>query len=62
MDMPTYQRRYFLSLDKGIKEEQAENTQENQNNVTYNGKGQRTRTMSGKSLINAFRTGQIPKT
>ncbi len=59
--MPTFERRYYLSLLKGKIEDQQENTQ-NGESVKYTGDGKRVRTVSGLSLVNKLRTGEIPNT
>lgn len=57
--MPTHERRYYLSLLKGIKED-AEENKTNQGSVSYNGKGSRTRTVGGTQLVSMMQNGQIP--
>lgn len=59
MKMPTYERRYFLSLVKGQKEAQDEQNQ-NQNNIIQQGNHSRVRKVSGSGLKAMFQNGQIP--
>jgi hypothetical protein len=59
--MPTYERRYYLSLfirETQKKQEFLEET--NQNNVNKNSKGNRTTRVSGDALKNKLMSGQIP--
>lgn len=59
--MPTYERRYYLSLfirETQKKQEFLEET--NQNNVNKNSKGSRTTRVSGDALKNKLMSGQIP--
>ena len=59
--MPTYERRYFLSLltkDYKQREEKMEEMQENAK--TKGSKGNRTSKVSGESLKSKMRSGEIP--
>lgn len=54
--MPTYERRFYLSL----KSKQNSEKQEATDNVKYTGKGTRTRKVSGSALTMAMKNGTIP--
>lgn len=61
LEMPTNERRFYLGLllrDKHKREEQEE-MQREQSTVT-NGKGSRTRKVSGNMLKNQLKSGEIP--
>jgi hypothetical protein len=61
LSMPTYERRYFLSLltkDYKQREEKMEEMQENAK--TKGSKGNRTSKVSGESLKSKMRSGEIP--
>lgn len=58
--MPTYERRYFLSL---LTKQAREREEEAENMVTKpnsNAKGNRTTRVSGDALKNKFKMGDIP--
>lgn len=57
--MPTHERRYYLSLLKGIKED-AEENKANQSQIISNGKGTKTTKIGGQSLVNMIRDGKLP--
>lgn len=61
LNMPTYERRYYLSLLRNEKESNDEQRQE-QNSVIQTGRGSRIRKVGGNALKNMFKNGQIPNT
>jgi len=61
--MPTYERRFFLSLltkQMREREEQMEEMQKTHNNK--NAKGSRSTTISGEALKSRFKNGDVPLT
>ena len=61
--MPTYERRFFLSLLTKELREQEEKMEEMKNqNSNKNAKGNRSTTISGEALKSRFKTGDIPLT
>ncbi len=59
--MPTYERRFFLSLlTKELREKQEYNENISKNNQNKNAKGSRNSTISGDALKSRIRNGDIP--
>ena len=65
LTMPTHERRFFLGmLTKDIrdKEEEAEKFREETQNRAKGSKGQRSTRITGESLKNKMKSGDIPTT
>ena len=65
MIMPTYERRYFLGMltkEAREKEEEADRLREEAQNRSKGSKGQRSTRISGESLKNKMKSGEIPTT
>ena len=65
LSMPTYERRFFLGMltnQAREKQEEAEKFKEEMQNKAKNSKGQRSTRISGESLKNKMKTGEIPTT
>lgn len=61
--MPTYERRFFLSLlTKDLREREEKMEEMRNQHSNKNAKGSRTTTISGEALKNRFKTGDIPLT
>jgi hypothetical protein len=61
LSMPTYERRYFLSLlTKDISEREEKMEEMKENSKTSNSKGSRTTKVSGKALKNQIKSGNLP--
>lgn len=58
MEMPTYQRRFFIETLKLENQAKREHMEE----VKNTGKGTRSRTISGEALKDAMKRGDIPAT
>jgi hypothetical protein len=59
--MPTYERRFFLSLlTKELREKQEYSENISKNNQNKNSKGSRNSTISGDALKSRIRNGDIP--
>lgn len=58
MSMPTYQRRFFIETLRQENQKQ----REHMDNMKNNGKGTRSRTISGEALKDAMKRGDIPAT
>jgi hypothetical protein len=59
--MPTYERRFFLSLlTKELREKQEYSENISKNNQNKNAKGSRNSTISGDALKSRIRNGDIP--
>jgi hypothetical protein len=59
--MPTYERRFFLSLlTKELREKQEYSETISKNNQNKNAKGSRNSTISGDALKSRIRNGDIP--
>jgi hypothetical protein len=59
--MPTYERRFFLSLlTKDIKEREERMEEMKQNNKNNNAKGSRSTRVSGEALKSKLKSGEIP--
>jgi len=58
MEMPTYQRRFFIETLQSENQRQKERAEE----VRNTGKGTRSRTISGETLKDAMKRGDIPAT
>jgi len=65
MVMPTYERRYFLGMltkEAREKQEEAEKLREEMQNKAKGSKGQRSTRITGESLKNKMKSGEIPTT
>jgi hypothetical protein len=63
LDLPVYERRYFLSLKMKEINEQKEPQEEDRNKqTTKNSKGSRSSTVSGEALKNKMKNGDVPLT
>ena len=60
LEMPTYERRYFLGLLTKQARERKEQHEERKNNSKSTGKGKRTSTVSGDALKSRIKAGDIP--
>lgn len=61
MDMPTYERRFFLGLlTKDVKEKEEKMEEMRQNFENKNAKGNRTTRISGDQLKTRMQNGEIP--
>jgi hypothetical protein len=61
LTMPTYERRFYLSLHTKQRVEQEEQIEELKENAkTSGGKGNRTTRVSGSALKNRFNNGDMP--
>lgn len=63
MAMPTYERRYFLGMltkQAKEKEEETERLREEAQNKSKGSKGQRSTRITGQSLKNKMKSGEIP--
>lgn len=63
--MPTYERRFFLNMltkEAREKQEEADKLKEEAQNRAKGSKGQRSTRISGESLKNKMKTGEIPTT
>lgn len=59
--MPTYERRFYLSLLTKDKEREQEQYEQMKNKSSSgNGKGNRTTKVSGQALKNKIKSGEIP--
>jgi hypothetical protein len=59
--MPTYERRFFLSLlTKELREKQEYSENISKNNQNKNSKGSRNSTISGDALKSRIKNGDIP--
>ena len=63
LELPVYERRYFLSLKtREINEQKDQQEAVNNNHTSTNSRGSRTSTVSGESLKNRMKNGDIPLT
>lgn len=65
LSMPTYERRFFLGMltkEAREKQEEADKLKEEAQNRAKGSKGQRSTRISGESLKNKMKTGEIPTT
>lgn len=63
LELPVYERRYFLSLKtREINEQRDQQETAMKNHTSTNSKGSRTTTVSGDSLKNRMKNGDIPLT
>jgi len=65
LSMPTYERRFFLGMltkEAREKEEEAEKFREEAQNRAKGSKGQRSTRITGESLKNKMKSGEIPTT
>lgn len=65
LSMPTYERRFFLGMltkEARDKQEEADRLREEAQNRAKGSKGQRSTRISGESLKNKMKTGEIPTT
>ena len=63
LELPVYERRYFLSLKtREISELKDQQETASNNNKNTNARGSRTSTVSGESLKNRMKNGDIPLT
>ncbi len=65
LSMPTYERRFFLGMltkEAREKQEEAEKLREEAQNRAKGSKGQRSTRISGESLKNKMKSGEIPTT
>ena len=65
LSMPTYERRFFLGMltkEARDKQEEAEKLKEEAQNRAKGSKGQRSTRISGESLKNKMKSGEIPTT
>jgi hypothetical protein len=60
LEMPTYERRYFLGLLTKQAREREEQYEERKNNTKSSSKGKRTSTVSGDALKSRIKSGDIP--
>jgi hypothetical protein len=60
LEMPTYERRYFLGLLTKQAREREEQYEDRKNSTKSSGKGNRTSTVSGNALKNRIKAGDIP--
>ena len=65
LSMPTYERRYFLGMltkEASEKQEELEKIREEAQNKSKGSKGQRSTRITGQSLKNKMKSGEIPTT
>lgn len=65
LSMPTYERRFFLGMltkEAREKQEEADRLREEAQNRAKGSKGQRSTRISGESLKNKMKSGEIPTT
>ena len=65
LSMPTYERRYFLGMltkEASEKQEELEKIREEGKNKPKGSKGNRTTNISGETLKNRIKNGEIPTT
>lgn len=60
LEMPTYERRYFLGLLTKQAREREEQYEERKNNTKSSSKGKRTTNVSGDALKSRIKAGDIP--
>jgi hypothetical protein len=60
LEMPTYERRYFLGLLTKQAREREEEYEDRKNKTNSSSKGKRTTTVSGDALKNRIKSGDIP--
>lgn len=62
MNMPTYERRFYIQMFKEEMEEKQEKMEEmKKKNKTSGGKGTRTSSISGEALKSKMRNNEIPQ-
>ena len=60
LELPVYERRFFLSLKARDNNKQKEHQEEQTKAAKSNSKGNRTSTVSGDALKNRMKNGDIP--
>lgn len=60
MDMPVYERRFYIEMFKDEMDQQKERMDEMKKQKSSGGKGTRTKTISGDALKTQMRNKQIP--
>ena len=60
LEMPTYERRYFLGLLTKQAREREEEYEDRKNKTNSSSKGKRTTTVSGDALKSRIKSGDIP--
>ena len=60
LELPVYERRFFLSLKSRDVNKQKEHQEVQTKTVKTNSKGNRTSTVSGDALKNRMKNGDIP--
>lgn len=59
MDMPVYERRFYIEMFKDEMDQQKERMDEMKKQKSSGGKGTRTTTVSGDALKNKMKSGEI---
>lgn len=61
MNMPTFERRFYIQMFKEEMEERQEKMEEMRKNKSSGGKGSRSSTISGEALKSKMRNNEIPQ-